>query len=79
MTVWEDVLAEVMASNTEVVALDGDLSYDTGTHRVRHDYPERYLQTGIAEQDMVSMAGTLALSGHTPIVHSFATFLTMSN
>jgi len=77
LTVWEDVLAEVMASHTEVVALDGDLSYDTGTHRVRHAYPERYLETGIAEQDMVSMAGTLALSGHTPIVHSFATFLTM--
>ena len=77
LSVWEDALAEVMASHAEVVVLDGDLSYDTGTHRVRHDYPERYLQTGIAEQDMVSMAGTLALSGHTPIVHSFATFLTM--
>jgi transketolase len=77
LTVWEEVLAEVMASHSEVVALDGDLSYDTGTHRVRHDYPERYLQTGIAEQDMVSIAGSLALSGYTPIVHSFATFLTM--
>jgi len=77
LTIWEEVLAEVMSSHPDVVALDGDLSYDTGTHRVRHDYPTRYLQVGIAEQDMVSMAGTLALSGHTPIVHSFATFLTM--
>jgi transketolase len=66
-----------MAANPRVVALDGDLSYDTGTHLVRHAFPERYIQAGIAEQDMVSMAGTLALSGYVPLVHSFATFLTM--
>lgn len=59
------------------MALDGDLSYDTGTHLARHLFPERYVQAGIAEQDMVSMAGTLALSGRIPIVHSFSTFLTM--
>jgi transketolase len=53
------------------------LSYDTGTHLARNQFPERYIQAGIAEQDMVSMAGTLALAGKTPIVHSFATFLTM--
>jgi len=66
-----------MRSHPEVVALDGDLSFDTGTHLARHDFPDRYIQAGIAEQDMVSMAGTLALSGEIPIVHSFATFLTM--
>jgi transketolase len=71
------MIGEVMAANPRVVALDGDLSYDTGTHLVRHAFPERYIQAGIAEQDMVSMAGTLALSGYVPLVHSFATFLTM--
>lgn len=77
LTHWEKMIGEVMADNPRVVALDGDLSYDTGTHLVRHVYPERYIQAGIAEQDMVSMAGTLALSGYVPLVHSFATFLTM--
>jgi deoxyxylulose-5-phosphate synthase len=43
----------------------------------REIYPSRYIQAGIAEQDMVSMAGTLALKGKIPFVHSFATFLTM--
>ncbi len=77
LTVWEEVMEAVMAAHPTVIALDGDLSYDTGTHRIRHQHPSRYIQAGIAEQDMVSMAGTLALSGFTPIVHSFATFLTM--
>ncbi len=77
LTLWEDMLIQMMETNQDVVALDGDLSYDTGTHRARHSFPARYIQAGIAEQDMVSMAGALALSGLTPFVHSFATFLTM--
>ena len=77
LTLWERMLCDAMASDERVVALDGDLSFDTGTHLARHRFPERYIQSGIAEQDMVSMAGTLALSGHIPFVHSFSTFLTM--
>lgn len=74
---WETLLPEVMKKHHDVVILDGDLSYDTGTHLARNIYPDRYIQAGIAEQDMVSMAGTLALAGKTPMVHSFSTFLTM--
>ncbi len=77
LTVWEEMLRTKMIEHPTIVALDGDLSYDTGTHLARQDFPSRYIQAGIAEQDMVSMAGTLALSGYIPIVHSFATFLTM--
>jgi len=77
VTVWQDMLLTVMEKNPLVIVLDGDLSYDTGTHLARERFPERYVQSGIAEQDMVSMAGTLALSGFIPLVHSFATFLTM--
>jgi transketolase len=74
---WESLLPKVMEKHPDVVILDGDLSYDTGTHLARNIFPERYVQAGVAEQDMVSMAGTLALAGKTPIVHSFSTFLTM--
>ena len=66
-----------MSNDSRIIALDADLSYDTGTYISREIFPERYIQCGISEQDMVSMAGTLALSGFRPIVHSFATFLTM--
>jgi transketolase len=74
---WEGLLPELMKKHPNIVIMDGDLSYDTGTHLARKIFPDRYIQAGIAEQDMVSMAGTLALAGKTPIVHSFSTFLTM--
>jgi len=77
ITEWSEYLNEVMSQDQRIVILDADLSYDTGTYKARINFPERYIQCGISEQDMVSMAGTLALSGYVPLVHSFATFLTM--
>jgi len=77
VTAWSEILLAKMEQHSEVVVLDADLSFDTGTYLAREKFPERYIQAGIAEQDMVSVAGTLALSGITPIVHSFATFLSM--
>ncbi len=73
---WNSLLQEACENNSKVVVMDADLSYDTGTYGVREHFPDRYIQCGIAEQDMVSMAGTMALTGVTPIVHSFASFLT---
>lgn len=60
----------------QLVALDADLVVDTGLVPFRNAFPERYLECGIAEQDMVSTAGGLALAGKLPAVHSFACFLT---
>ncbi len=59
-----------------IIALDADLVLDTGLIPIRQDYPEQFIECGIAEMDMVSQAGTLALSGYLPVVHSFACFLT---
>jgi transketolase len=58
-----------------IVALDGDLVLDTGLIPFRERFPHRFLECGIAEQDMVSQAGGMALQGLRPIVHSFACFL----
>jgi transketolase len=74
--VWAEILEELFESDKSLVALDADLSYDTGTYKVADKFTAQYIQCGIAEQDMVSMAGTLALSGKIPFVHSFASFLT---
>ena len=41
----------------------------------RERFPERFFECGIAEQDMVSQAGAMALAGLLPVVHSFACFL----
>jgi transketolase len=63
------------AANPRVVALDADLVLDTGLIPYAERFPERFVECGIAEQDMVSQAGGLALSGYLPVVHSFACFL----
>jgi transketolase len=61
--------------NPELVVLDADLVLDTGLIPFREKYPERFFECGIAEQDMVSIAGGMAIKGMLPIVHSFACFL----
>lgn len=61
---------------TNLVALDADLVLDTGLIPFSEKFPERFIECGIAEQDMVSQASGLALAGMLPVVHSFACFLT---
>ncbi|MEO7987126.1 MAG: transketolase C-terminal domain-containing protein [Gemmatimonadales bacterium] len=61
--------------NPKIVALDADLVLDTGLIPFSERFPDRFIECGIAEQDMVSQAGGLALSGFLPVVHSFACFL----
>jgi transketolase len=70
----EELLA-LAKKHKSIVAMDGDLVLDTGLIPFKAKYPERYIEAGIAEQDMVSQAGGLALRGMLPIVHSFACFL----
>jgi transketolase len=61
--------------NLRLVALDADLELDCGLIAFRERFPDRYVECGIAEQDMVSQAGGMALRGLLPVVHSFACFL----
>ena len=58
-----------------LVVLDADLMVDCGLLPFRNKFPDRFVECGIAEQDMVSVAGGLALRGKLPVVHSFACFL----
>ncbi len=68
-------LLEQAEKHSNIVALDADLILDTGLIPFRDRFPERFFECGIAEQDMVSMAGGMALKGLLPVVHSFACFL----
>jgi len=61
--------------NKNIVALDADLILDTGLIPFKDQFPDRFIECGIAEQDMVSVAGGMALRGMLPIVHSFSCFL----
>ena len=59
----------------DVVVLDADLAADCRVRDFELSHPERFIENGIAEQDMVSMAGGLARQGLLPVVNSFASFL----
>jgi len=58
-----------------VVVLDADVAGGTGTHHFRKAFPDRYYQFGIAEQNMMAVAGGLAATGLVPFVTTFAVFM----
>jgi len=68
-------LVKQAARNPKIVVLDADLMLDCGLIPFKERFPERFFECGIAEQDMVSQAGGMALEGLLPVVHSFACFL----
>jgi transketolase len=72
---YSEALVEEGAKNPNLVVLDADLVKDTGCLAFEAKYPDRFFECGIAEQDMVSQAGGMALAGMLPVVHSFACFL----
>ena len=59
----------------ELVVLDADLASDCRIRPFELAHPERFHESGIAEQDMVSAAAGMARHGLLPVVNSFATFL----
>ena len=59
---------------SNVVVLDADIAGGTGVHHFRKSHPERFIQFGIAEQNMMAAAGGLAAVGLIPIVTTFAVF-----
>lgn len=62
--------------NPNIVVLDADVKSSTKTAYFERAFPERFIQVGISEQDMVSMAGGgLAIAGKIPVVSAFAAFL----
>jgi transketolase len=70
-----DALVELATERPDLVVLDGDLSADCKVRPFETIFPERFVENGIAEQDMVSMAGGMARMGLLPVVNSFASFL----
>ncbi|HZQ05145.1 MAG TPA: transketolase C-terminal domain-containing protein [Anaerolineae bacterium] len=68
-------LAEIAETIPNLVVIDADLTSDCRLRAFEAKFPERFIENGIAEQDMVSMAGGLARQGLLPVVNSFASFL----
>jgi transketolase len=70
-----DALKDLGTKYSEVVTVDGDVGNSTRTEPFAKAFPERAFNVGIAESNMVSVAGGLAAAGKTPVVASFACFL----
>ena len=62
------------AANEKIVALCADLTESTQVHLFAEAYPERFIQVGIAEQNLVTVASGLAAAGKIPFASSYAAF-----
>ncbi|MCD8222490.1 MAG: transketolase family protein [Clostridiales bacterium] len=67
-------LAELGAEYDNLVVLDADLAVSTKTELFRKAYPERHINCGIAEANMIGIAAGLAAAGKIPFASTFAMF-----
>ena len=72
--VYGETLVELGKKNPDVVVLEADLGKSTMSCMFEAEFPERYFEMGIAEQNMTSFAGGLALTGKIPFTNTFAVF-----
>lgn len=73
---YGDALLEAARSDPRIVCLSADLTPPTETDLFRDELPERFHNVGIAEANMIGIAGGMARSGEIPFCHSFCAFIT---
>ena len=71
---YGEALADLGKKNEKIVVLDADLSSATKTNIFAKEFPERFLDMGIAEANMIGTAAGLATCGKIPYVSTFAAF-----
>ncbi len=71
---YGNVLEKLGAENENIIVMDADLSKSTKTNGFMKKFPERFINAGIAEADLMGMAAGLALSGKTVFASTFAMF-----
>lgn len=69
-----DALVELGKKNKDIVVLSANLAESTRVDKFAKKYPDRFIECGVAEQNMVGVAVGLALSNKIPFVSSFAAF-----
>jgi transketolase len=71
---YGDGLLQAGRENANVVALCADLTESTYSHLFAKEFPERFFECGVAEQNMATIAAGLGISGKIPFIASYATF-----
>ena len=74
---YGEALVEVGHTNPDVFVLDADLSKATKTNLFAEQFPQRFFNIGIAEQNMITVAAGLASCGKVPFATTLAVFATM--
>jgi len=69
-------LVELARRRGEILCLSGDLTRQTEVDLFQAEFPDRFIHGGMAEANMMSMAGALARCGFVPFVHTFGVFAT---
>jgi len=67
-------LVKAADANDQIVALCADLTESTRMNYFQEKFPERYIEVGVAEQNLVTLASGMAAIGKIPFVASYATF-----
>ncbi|MFT5359996.1 MAG: transketolase [Candidatus Paceibacteria bacterium] len=67
-------LVELGEKNPNIVALCADLAESTRIHWFKEKFPERYVEIGVAEQNLATVAAGMAAMGKVPFIASYATF-----
>jgi len=75
LSVLSDTLIELVQAGHPIAAATADLQHSNGLAGFAQRYPERFVQFGIAEQNMVSAAAGMATTGLIPYVATFAAFI----
>jgi transketolase len=75
-TTFVETLLEVAQQDSRVWLLTGDLGYSV-LERFRDQLPDRYLNVGVAEQNLAGVAAGLASTGRVPFIYSIANFPTL--
>ncbi|MDB5817429.1 MAG: hypothetical protein JWQ11_1069 [Rhizobacter sp.] len=73
---YGETLLALARERPEIVCLTADLTASTETDLFREAFPDRFMNAGIAEANMVGLAGGLARSGLQPWIHTFCVFAT---
>lgn len=69
-------LTELAADHPDLFAMTADFTKSTGLGKFKEQYPNQFLSTGIAEQNMIALASGLASEGKNVFASSFASFVT---
>jgi 1-deoxy-D-xylulose-5-phosphate synthase len=68
-------LIELARQDRRIVAITAGMPTGTGLHTFEAEFPDRFIDVGIAEQHAVAMAAGMALAGERPVVALYSTFL----